>query len=206
MTLLSSSERSHERWSLLSGTPPLLGFAPNQCALPPIYLSRVHSQGPKPPLVRRCQPPDPVPPSWFRTTMTAYSTQKSRVCCTSQPAKGSPRFMLPGTSAARRQPRYPLPLPATRFTPFEDFPSLAAVPHHCGRCPLAVTDHCRAFQLTEARRNTILLDRNRVGATVSTSLRRERVTRHTPSPTPALRREPATGPSARQKQRKRRAG
>jgi len=30
-------------------------------------------------------------------------------------------------------------LPATRFTPFEDFPSPAAVPHHCGRCLPAVT-------------------------------------------------------------------
>jgi hypothetical protein len=28
--------------------------------------------------------------------------------------------------------------PVARFTPFEDFPSLAAVPHHCGRCPLGV--------------------------------------------------------------------
>jgi len=30
-------------------------------------------------------------------------------------------------------------VPATRFTPFEEFPSSAAVPHHCGRCLLAVT-------------------------------------------------------------------
>jgi hypothetical protein len=28
--------------------------------------------------------------------------------------------------------------PATGFTPFEEFPSFAAVPHHCGRCPRAV--------------------------------------------------------------------
>jgi hypothetical protein len=29
--------------------------------------------------------------------------------------------------------------PATRFTPFEVFPSPTAAPHHCGRCLLAVT-------------------------------------------------------------------
>jgi hypothetical protein len=29
-------------------------------------------------------------------------------------------------------------LPTAPFTPFEDFPSLVAVPHHCGRCPLGV--------------------------------------------------------------------
>jgi hypothetical protein len=33
------------------------------------------------------------------------------------------------------------PLPVTRFTPFEEFPSFAAVLHHCSRCPLAVTFH-----------------------------------------------------------------
>jgi hypothetical protein len=30
------------------------------------------------------------------------------------------------------------PFPAMRFIPFEGFPSSAAVPHHCGRCPPAV--------------------------------------------------------------------
>jgi len=29
-------------------------------------------------------------------------------------------------------------IPATRFVPLDEFPSSAAVPHHCGRCPLAV--------------------------------------------------------------------
>lgn len=32
-------------------------------------------------------------------------------------------------------------LRATRFTPFEEFHSPAAVPHHCGRYPLAVRPH-----------------------------------------------------------------
>jgi len=29
-----------------------------------------------------------------------------------------------------------VPFQSVRFTPFEEFPSLVAVPHHCGRCPL----------------------------------------------------------------------
>jgi hypothetical protein len=71
--------------------------------------------------------------------MTACSAWKSRVCCTPQPVKGSSRFLLHSPSAARRRPWKPLAFPATRFTPFEEFPSSAAVPHHCGRCHLAVT-------------------------------------------------------------------
>jgi hypothetical protein len=38
-----------------------------------------------------------------------------------------------------KTPRVLEVFPVTRFTPFEDFPSPAAVPHHCGRCPPAVT-------------------------------------------------------------------
>jgi len=45
------------------------------------------------------------------------------------------RFPEPPEGGAARRSA----LPATRFTPFEDFPSPAAVPHHCGRCLPAVT-------------------------------------------------------------------
>jgi hypothetical protein len=152
MTLSSPPERSCESWRRLSATPPLMRFAPSQCALPPAYLSCVHSQEPKLPSVRRCQPSNHVPPPWFRTTMTAYSTRESRVCCTPQPAKGSPRFLRPGTEPAREPSWIPLAVPATRFTPFEDFPSSAAVPHHCGRCLHAVADHRPARQPAEAGR------------------------------------------------------
>ena len=31
-----------------------------------------------------------------------------------------------------------LAFPAPRVVPFEEFPSPAAAPHHCGRCPLAI--------------------------------------------------------------------
>jgi hypothetical protein len=46
---------------------------------------------------------------------------------------------MPPTRAARRRRVRTGSVPATRFTPFEDFPSPAAVPHHCGRCLPAVT-------------------------------------------------------------------
>jgi hypothetical protein len=48
----------------------------------------------------------------------------------------------PFASVIRRSPLQPAEqrssLPATRFVPFEAFPSSIAVPHHCGRCPPAV--------------------------------------------------------------------
>jgi len=37
---------------------------------------------------------DLVPPSWFRTTSTAFSALELQVCCTLQPAEGSPRFVF----------------------------------------------------------------------------------------------------------------
>jgi len=36
--------------------------------------------------------------------------------------------------------------PDSAFTPFEDFPSLAAVPHHCGRCLLGVRQVIAPFR------------------------------------------------------------
>jgi hypothetical protein len=49
------------------------------------------------------------------------------------------------TSPRKRESLGPQPLapsggfPATRFIPLDEFPSSAAAPHHCGRCPLVVT-------------------------------------------------------------------
>jgi len=46
----------------------------------------------------------------------------------------APIFHRPkSTTDGRRSP-----FPATRFTPFKEFPSPVAVPHHCGRYPPAV--------------------------------------------------------------------
>jgi hypothetical protein len=66
--------------------------------LPPVYLPRVHSQEPRPPSDRRCQAPVHVPPSWFHTTTTVFSTRELRVCCTPKPTKGSTRFMRAATT------------------------------------------------------------------------------------------------------------
>jgi hypothetical protein len=41
---------------------------------------------------RRCHPPTPVPPSWFRTTSTASSARRSRACCIPQPTLGFAAF------------------------------------------------------------------------------------------------------------------
>jgi len=52
-----------------------------------------------------------------------------------------PLLAVRGTTAslsARKRARVAVSFPTTRFTPFEDFPSPAAVPCHHGRCPLAV--------------------------------------------------------------------
>jgi len=102
MDLPSPSERSRKRWNRLSLVPPLMGF---ECALPPAYPEHVHSQEPRLPSGRRCHAPTRVPPSWFRTTSMVCSVHGSRVCCTPQPVKGSPRFVLaalPGHPKATR--------------------------------------------------------------------------------------------------------
>jgi len=56
------------------------------------------------------------------------------------------------------------PFPATRFTPLEEFPSPVAVPHHCGRCPLAVLSHCCRFG-----RRSVRLDLSCVPTATATS-------------------------------------
>jgi hypothetical protein len=125
------------------------------CALPPVHPSSIHSRGPRPPSVQRYQPPNLVPPTWFHTTMTGCSTRRPRVCCTPQPVKGSSRFLRPSPSATRRWLWKPLAFPATRFTPSEEFPSSAAVPHHCGRCLSAVTAHRSVYRPAEAGQFTV---------------------------------------------------
>jgi hypothetical protein len=96
-----------------------------------------------------CQPMHRVPSSWFRTTSTVYSVCQGpgllhpgagcEVRCVSDTTDcQSPKTRQTGQAAS----------PHARFTPFEDFPSSAAVPHHCGRCPLAIHQEC----LSEDRR------------------------------------------------------
>jgi hypothetical protein len=81
--------------------------------------------------------PVPVPPSWFRTTSTVCSACELRVCCTPQPAEGSPRFVR----ADRGSPEggsMPGSVPAVQFAPSEEFPSSAA-----GNASLRPLPSCR---------------------------------------------------------------
>jgi len=87
--------------------------------------------------VRRYHPTTLVPPSWFLTTSTAFSARRLRVCCTPLPALGFAAFRE-GTPGGPEGRRLSSSFPATGFVPFEGFPSSAAVPHHCGRCPPTV--------------------------------------------------------------------
>jgi hypothetical protein len=51
----------------------------------------------------------------------------------------STRFLLPASPLTRGWMWMVVAFPASRVIPFEEFPSSAAVPHHCGRCPLDVS-------------------------------------------------------------------
>jgi hypothetical protein len=137
MALFASSERSQKRWNRLSLVPPLMGF--------------------------ECRPPTGIPPARplpeaeapFGPTLPGAGSRSALVV--SHHLDGLLRaevagLLHPATGqgfAAFRACRLHGPpegdsigrvtLPATRFTPFEDFPSSAAVLHHCSRCLPAVT-------------------------------------------------------------------
>jgi hypothetical protein len=136
--LASPSKRSRKRWIRLSAI--LLSWD-SSCAPPPTCPARVHSGRPKPPSDRRCHPPVAFRPRGFTPPRRFAPRNELRVCCTPLPAKGSPRFVSAASHVARGRQEVVGTVPATRFTPFEEFPSSAAVPHHCGRCLLGVTAH-----------------------------------------------------------------
>jgi hypothetical protein len=61
-----------------------------------------------------------------------------RACCIPEPDVRFDVLRRPPTGHSRGRPDRTGRVPTPRFTPFEDVPSSAAVPHRCGRCPLAV--------------------------------------------------------------------
>jgi hypothetical protein len=82
-----------------------------------------------------------VPPPWFLSTVTGCSARQPQACCSLVPAMGFtafPPFANPDTGRIQRLAPSK-GIPAARFIPFDEFPSSAAVPHHCGRCPPAIT-------------------------------------------------------------------
>jgi len=146
-SLLQSARQSAET----SSRGPLLSWD-SSVALPLVYLTRVHSRGPRPPSDRRCQAPIHVPPSWFRTTSMVFSARELRVCCTPQPTKGSPRFMLAVAplhpKAARHAGDTPrdavhtlrrLPLASSRTASLRPLPSCRYRPAQRGSRPRSVS-------------------------------------------------------------------
>jgi len=134
--------------------PPLMGFVLVVCPAVDIPVG-VHSPATSPPpfgphAVRHLdtfRPRGSSPPRRF----TPHD--RPRVCCTPKPngvRYVSQCVLRPGTGR-NRFPGADAPLPATRFTPLEEFPSPAAVPRHRGRCPLAVLANIRPASRRSAR-------------------------------------------------------
>lgn len=120
-------------------------------------------------------PADRVPPPWFRTTMTAFSTQELRVCCTPQPVQGSSRFPLPSASPTRRPSgrrwRFPrrgshpskISLVNSRAASLRSLPSCRyrvppepLQPKPVGRGPLLAEASARATVFAQQKRGTSL--------------------------------------------------
>jgi hypothetical protein len=94
----------------------------------------------------RCKAPDLFhprgfsPPRWFtpHRSLGSIAPRNRKGFATFPsvpPANGRPKPTTDGSASL---------FPATRFTPLEEYPSSVAVPHHCGRCLLAV----RSFAAT----------------------------------------------------------
>jgi hypothetical protein len=130
-----------------SPDPPLLGFA-RVCSLPPVI-----------------SPVRPLPVGVATSLRCAGSTRCASCSALVDShhldgllRSGVPSMLQPGPErvrcVSRHQPSFRLlrgpedprsnrsssrhRSPHARFVPFEAFPSSAAVPHHCGRCPPAV--------------------------------------------------------------------
>jgi hypothetical protein len=156
LPLLQSARESAgtaSRWFLLSWD--------SSVSLPPATLPRVHSRKPRLPSDQCCHTPVHVPPSWFRTTSTACSARELRVCCTPQPAKGSPRFARTASRATRewrgltgRDPRDAVhtlrrvPLISSRTASLRPLPSCRYRPARRGSRP-------RPFSLPTAARRGV---------------------------------------------------
>jgi len=139
VNLASPSKRSRKRWKRLSADPPLMGFVVCPSADMPSARPLREAEASVGPTV---PPASRVPPSWFCTTSTVCSAQRVAGLLRPAASRGFAAFrVFPPPASPEGDKRGSGTVPATRFTPFEEFPSSAAVPHHCGRCLLAVTVH-----------------------------------------------------------------
>jgi hypothetical protein len=80
----------------------------------------------------------PVPPAWSLTTSTVCSAPEPAGLLRPASDLGVRRVSYPRVPRLRRDGGDPRGLPRSAVIPFKGFPSSAAVPHHCSRCPLAV--------------------------------------------------------------------
>jgi len=102
------------------------------------------------PSVRSCQGPDLGRPRGFAPPRRFTPGKGLRVCCAPLPVLEFATFLhQAGPVVAEAGTWSRLTFPVTLFTPLEEFPSFAAVLHHCSRCPLVVTFH---FTPSEARK------------------------------------------------------
>lgn len=103
--------------------------------------SDILSVAPSPPWVPPLGFVRPVPPArqfhprGFSPPRRLWHTERSGFVAP-QYRTGFAEFPTRGTRIRRCWPSRAFPISA--FTPFEDFPSLVAVLHHCSRCPLGV--------------------------------------------------------------------
>lgn len=133
----SPSERSQERWNRLSVIPPLVGF---ECR-PPTGIPQLRqlpgAEAPFGPALPHADSRSALVVSHHLDGLLRNWVTGLLHPATGQGFAAFHAFRLPvppeGDLAGR------VPIPATRFTPFEEFPSSVAAPHHCGRCLPAVT-------------------------------------------------------------------
>jgi hypothetical protein len=126
------------RWIRKSSS---LGIHPKVCSST-VSPMRVLSWEASFPSAWTCHGPGMGRPRGFAPPRRFTPRKGLRVYCAPLPVLEFATFQHhDGLVDAEATARSGMTIPATRFTPLEEFPSLAAVLHHCSRCPLAVTVH-----------------------------------------------------------------
>jgi hypothetical protein len=158
-----SSERSSHPLELLAAAEAAsssssLGIRPLTAPLP-IDRLRVHSRRPRPPSGRRCHPSSSFRPRGFSPPRRLSPRRGCRFvapCCRLWGSTRCP-LRLPDRPKA---PCKTVAFPAPHFIPFEEFPSSAAAPHHCGRClPVITARPSRPNQLDRSRAHSTEVER-----------------------------------------------
>jgi hypothetical protein len=101
----------------------------------------VHSHAALPAALRSCRfhLPDPVPPSWFRTTSAVSSAHGSRACCIPLPALGFVVFRAPRSRSSEDELEALTHAPRDAVPPPGGYSPPTAAPRLRGPCPPAVS-------------------------------------------------------------------